>query len=116
MGRGSTAAVGHLIHGDSLNSSLLRHTELLADAGHGVDGVIQLHLQQVLEPGHGLPKLGEELIQRRVEICDAGLMPVIHCDAAPDMDRMLTADKQGRDLCGRDAGVRGQKPDAGRQA
>ena len=41
---------------------------------------------------------------------------MIHRDAAPDMDRMLTADKQGRDLCGRDAGVRGQKPDAGRQA
>ena len=116
MGRGSTSAIGYLIHGDCLNSSLLRHAELLADTGHGIDGVIQLYLQQVLKPGHRLPKLGEELIQRRVEICDAGLMPVIHCDAAPDMDRMLTADEQGRDLGGRDAGVRGKKPDTGRQA
>lgn len=115
MGRGSTAAVSHLIHGNGLNSSLLRHTELLADAGHGVDGVIQLHLQQVLEPGHRFSKLGEELIQRRVEICDAGLMPVIHRDAAPDMDWVLAADEQSRDLGRRDAGVRGEKPDAGRQ-
>ena len=115
MGCGRTAAVCHLIHGDRLNRGLLWHTELLADTGHGVDGIIQLDLQQMLQPGHGLPKLGEELIQRRVEICDAGLMPVIHRDAAPDMDRVLTANEQSRDLGGRDAGIRGEKADAGHE-
>ena len=53
-----------------------------------------MDLQQFLQFGNAIPELGKQLIQRCIKVGNLGLMPVINCDAAPDMDRTLSAHQQ----------------------
>ena len=47
-----------------------------------------MDLHQRLQLGDAVPELGKQLIQRRIEVSDLGLMPMIYGYAATDMDRV----------------------------
>ena len=41
-----------------------------------------MHLQQFLQLGNGIAKLGKKLIKRRVKVADFLLLPVVYSNAA----------------------------------
>ena len=109
MCRSRRITVGHLKHRDCFNGCLFRQTELLAYSCHGIYRIIEVDFHQCLQFGDAISKLSEELIKCRVKVRNLGLMSVINCDTATNMDWMLSADKKCRDLCGCDTGVRRDK-------
>ena len=56
-------------------------------------------------------KMRKQLVHCCLEILHLALMPMIHCDAAPDMDGMLRALQHCGYFCGSDTCIRRYKSD-----
>ena len=65
---GRSAAIGHLEHRNGLQSLLFGEGEFLADAGHGIDRILQLDLQQRLKLCDRVTKLRKQLIQLLLKV------------------------------------------------
>ena len=74
-----------------------------------------MDLHQSLQLGDAVPKLGKQLIQRRIKVSDLGLMPVIYGYASTDMDRVPAVHQKRRDLCRGDTRIRCHKADTRHQ-
>lgn len=110
--RRSIAVIDNIKHGNGLQRCLLGQGQLFADAGHGVDGIFQLHIHEVLEPCNGVGKLSEELVEGLLKLLHGSLATMLHCDTASHIDGTLTAHEHSSHLCGGTAGVGGGKADA----